>query len=99
MCAALGSLPFVNTEMMNLFLDHVSRDFKDFFVIMIVDQKGWHMTKHLTVPSSIPSSTFGTSSEKRQWQIKLSNPSIKSKKLSVEKLEHWKTVPTDSSIQ
>ena len=57
-CAALGRmtaliLPFVNTDMMNLFLDYVSRDFKDFFVIMIVDQAGWHMTKHLKIPENI----------------------------------------------
>jgi hypothetical protein len=57
-CAALGRmtaliLPFVNTDMMNLFLDHVSQDFKDFFVIMIVDQAGWHMTKRLKIPENI----------------------------------------------
>jgi len=46
-------LPFVNIEMMNIFLDHVSRDFKDFFVIMIVDQASWHMSKRLKIPENI----------------------------------------------
>ena len=35
-------LPYANTEMMNLFLEEVSRDFKDYFVIMLVDSAGWH---------------------------------------------------------
>lgn len=57
-CAALGKmtaliLPFVNIEMMNIFLDHVSRDFKDFFVIMIVDQAAWHTSKRLKIPENI----------------------------------------------
>ncbi len=57
-CAALGKmtaliLPFVNIEMMNIFLDYVSRDFKDFFVIMIVDQAAWHTSKRLKIPENI----------------------------------------------
>ena len=42
-CLSLGRmttliLPFANTEMMTIFLDHVSKDFKDFFVIILVDR-------------------------------------------------------------
>jgi hypothetical protein len=36
-------LPYANTEMMNLFLEHVAEDFKDCFVIMLIDQAGWHI--------------------------------------------------------
>ena len=54
-CPALGKmtaliLPFVNIHMMNIFLHHVSHDFKDFFVIMIVDQAAWHTSKRLKIP-------------------------------------------------
>ncbi len=43
-------LPYANTEMMNLFLQEVAQDFKDFFVIMLVDQAGWHKSKTLIIP-------------------------------------------------
>ena len=44
-CPALAKmtaliLPWANTEMMNIFLEEVSRDFSEFFVIMQVDQAG-----------------------------------------------------------
>ena len=44
------SLPYANTEMMNLFLQEVSEDFKDYFVIMLIDGAGWYMLKNLCVP-------------------------------------------------
>jgi len=46
-------LPYANTEMMNLFLQEVAQDFKDFFVIMLVDQAGWHKSKTLIIPENI----------------------------------------------
>jgi len=46
-------LPYANTEMMNLFLHEVAEDFKDFFVIMLVDQAGWHQSKGLIIPENI----------------------------------------------
>jgi hypothetical protein len=46
-------LPFANTEMMNLFLEEVSNDFKDCFVIMLVDGAGWHRSVRLIVPENI----------------------------------------------
>lgn len=57
-CMALGKitsliLPYANTDMMNLFLHEVAQDFKDFFVIMVVDQAGWHTSKLLTIPENI----------------------------------------------
>lgn len=57
-CMALGKmtsliLPFANTEMMSLFLEYVAEDFKDFFVIMLVDQAGWHTAKKLKIPENI----------------------------------------------
>ena len=57
-CPALGRmtallLPWTNTEMMNIFLEEVSRDFREFFVIMQVDQAGWHNSKNLRIPENI----------------------------------------------
>jgi hypothetical protein len=46
-------LPTANTAMMNLFLSHVSQSFADFFIVMQVDQAGWHRSKELIVPANI----------------------------------------------
>jgi len=46
-------LPFANTEMMNIFLDHLAREFKDFFVLLIFDQAGWHLSTRLKVPENL----------------------------------------------
>jgi transposase len=46
-------LPYANTEMMNLFLQEVAQDFKGFFVIMLVDQAGWHTSKKLIIPDNV----------------------------------------------
>jgi hypothetical protein len=57
-CMTLGKmtsliLPYANTEMMNLFLEEVSHDFKEYFVIMLVDGAGWHRSHGLKVPENI----------------------------------------------
>ena len=46
-------LPYGNTEMMNIFLKTVSRDFNDNEIIMQVDGAGWHCSKELKMPSNI----------------------------------------------
>ncbi|MDQ6661199.1 MAG: IS630 family transposase [Chloroflexota bacterium] len=46
-------LPTANTTMMNLFLSHVSQTFANFFIVMQVDQAGWHRSKELMVPENI----------------------------------------------
>lgn len=46
-------LPRSDTEMMNIFLEGVSDEFNDSFVIMILDQAGWHFSKNLKVPDNI----------------------------------------------
>lgn len=46
-------LPSANTAMMNLFLKHVSQSFEDYFIVMQVDQAGWHHSKELLVPANI----------------------------------------------
>jgi hypothetical protein len=51
-CPALGKmtsliLPYANTEMMNIFLKQTSDDFNNYFVLMLVDQAGWHKSLEL----------------------------------------------------
>jgi DDE superfamily endonuclease len=46
-------LPSANTSMMNLFLEHVSQSFENYFIVMQVDQAGWHRSKELLVPANI----------------------------------------------
>jgi len=46
-------LPSADTAMMNLFLAHVAEVFADYFIVMQVDQAGWHRSKELQVPENI----------------------------------------------
>lgn len=46
-------LPSADSAMMNLFLSPVSQTFADFFIVMQVDQAGWHHCKALVVPENI----------------------------------------------
>ena len=46
-------LPFADTSMMNLFLAHVSRTFSQYFLVIQVDQAGWHSAKNLVIPENI----------------------------------------------
>ncbi len=39
--------------MMNLFLEEVSLDFKEYFVIMLVDRAGWHRSHGPKIPENI----------------------------------------------
>ena len=57
-CPAFGKmtasiLPFANTDMMTLFLEQVSRDFQEYFVIIMMDKAGWHVSKSLSIPENI----------------------------------------------
>jgi len=46
-------LPWVNTEMMNLYLAEMSAFFPDKKIMLIWDQAGWHKSKSLKVPGNI----------------------------------------------
>jgi hypothetical protein len=46
-------LPTANTAMMQLFLEHASRTFAEYFIVMQVDRAGWHGAKALVVPDNI----------------------------------------------
>lgn len=46
-------LPEANTEMMSLFLTEVARRHSDEFILMVMDQAGWHTAKHLKIPENM----------------------------------------------
>jgi transposase len=46
-------LPFADTALMNIFLEHVSRTFSQYFLVIQVDQAGWHSAKDLVIPENI----------------------------------------------
>jgi len=52
---ALSSLimPWVDAEIMSLFLAHTAREFAGDFCILFLDSAGWHIAKNLRVPRSM----------------------------------------------
>jgi len=46
-------LPFVNTETMSLFLALVASRHPDEFIVMVMDQAGWHIAQDLEIPSNM----------------------------------------------
>jgi hypothetical protein len=47
-------LPEVSTTMMNLFLKQVSQTFSKYFIVLQVDQAGWHCARDLVIASEYP---------------------------------------------
>jgi hypothetical protein len=57
-CPALGKLsalvlPWANSKMMQLFLEQVSIDFEEYFVIILMDKAGWHISRGIELPENI----------------------------------------------
>jgi hypothetical protein len=46
-------LPTANTDMMNIFLKRVSQEFAEYFLVMQVDQAGWHRSQQLQIPENL----------------------------------------------
>lgn len=46
-------LPWVNAETMSMFLAEVGRRHADEFVLMVMDQAGWHIAGNLIVPQNM----------------------------------------------
>ncbi len=46
-------LPWVNTDMMNLYLDHLAAAYPHEQLLLIMDRAGWHQSKGLTLPHNI----------------------------------------------
>lgn len=54
-CGIMTSLilPYANTAMMNLFLEHVAQTLAAYFIVMQVDRAGWHTAHALKIPENI----------------------------------------------
>ena len=46
-------LPEVNAEAMSIFLVEVALRHPDEFILMVMDQAGWHKAKDLVIPENI----------------------------------------------
>lgn len=46
-------LPYADTNCMNIFLQHVSKTYSDYFIVMQADGAGWHKSKGLKIPENI----------------------------------------------
>jgi transposase len=46
-------LPWVNTEMMNIFLEHLNKALAGRCCFLVLDQAGWHSSKGLKIPPNI----------------------------------------------
>jgi transposase len=46
-------LPWVNTEMMNLYFQHMKAEYPDQQILLIMDQAGWHRSSELQIPEGI----------------------------------------------
>lgn len=46
-------LPFVNTEMMQIYLDELCQSLGEKEIVLIMDQAGWHKSKDLVVPKNV----------------------------------------------
>lgn len=46
-------LPDANTTMINLFLQQLSQEFADYFIVLQLDKAAWHGAKCLVVPENI----------------------------------------------
>jgi hypothetical protein len=45
-------VPSADTSMMNLFLAHAANVFADHFILMQLDQAGWHVSRQLHIPKN-----------------------------------------------
>lgn len=45
--------PDANSQMMTLFRAHVAAELSAYFLVMLVDRAGWHMSHQLTVPQNL----------------------------------------------
>jgi transposase len=46
-------LPWANTEAMTLFLEEISQRYPDEYILMFMDQAGWHKAKALRIPTNM----------------------------------------------
>jgi DDE superfamily endonuclease len=78
-------LPSADTEMMNLFLEHVSKTYEKYFVVMQVDQASWHGAKDLRIPDNMRLIAQPAYSPEREstWNISGKNCAKNSSRISL----------------
>jgi hypothetical protein len=99
-------LPAADTEMMSVFLEHVSSTFAKYFLVMQVDQAGWHRSKDLKIPENVrliaqpayspePESSWnmcGKKCAKNTWRISRLPLSMRSLTRYVTDSTSWKPI-------
>jgi len=82
-------LPRADTAMMHLFLEHVAKTFQEYFIVMQVDQAGWHQAKELKVPENIRLIFQPPYSPEREstWSISGTTCAKSSSRISL--VPHW----------
>lgn len=46
-------LPYANSQMMTRFLAEVAAELPDYFIVMLVDRAGWHLSDQVSIPENI----------------------------------------------
>lgn len=46
-------LPYANTDCMNMFLEKLSNQYSDDYILLIADNASWHRSKGLVIPKNI----------------------------------------------
>jgi len=46
-------LPYCNTICMNIFLQELSKQYPDDFIVLVADKASWHISKGLVIPENI----------------------------------------------
>jgi putative transposase len=46
-------LPYCNTICMNIFLQELSKQYPDDFIVLVADKASWHISKSLIIPENI----------------------------------------------
>lgn len=45
--------PFCNTEAMNCFLSHLTKQYKQYRIVLILDKAGWHVSRKIHLPENL----------------------------------------------
>ena len=46
-------MPYANTDCMNVFLEELSKDYPDDYILLVLDNAAWHHSSTLVVPGNI----------------------------------------------
>jgi putative transposase len=46
-------LPYTNTACMNIFLEELSKEYEDKYILLVADNAAWHRSKKLIIPNNI----------------------------------------------